>query len=208
MPAALCMSSCGKKSSSSQQSSKNATERYMEKTEKQRLMLLGDEAAKRAEELTAGCIFRNTDYDEMYSQYGITGKRPDREEDNYPFIVVKTTENEPTGNDEIIAWSEATADNELMYEKDVNELKTVVWCRYYTKTASYGGTEEKGTSEGVLIYYVDPKTGQILDKDEIKAGSLDLFAVGGIPHYKIDHVVLLVTITDHIAGKDSSSEDG
>ena len=195
----MCMTSCGKKDAPSKAAPVSTEQKN---TDKKYEMLLSEEASIKADEVTAHCIFRNTDYDSISEQYGITGKRPASEEEYYPFIVIKTKADKPEDKEEIIAWSGADSTNELMSEKDADELKTVIWCKYYTKTASYSGTEEKGTSEGVIMYYVDSETGQILESDEMKPRSLDLHAVGKVPNYKINHVMLMAHILDHIEGKD------
>ncbi len=111
-------------------------------------------------------------------------------ETSHPWIAVRQDKDkrEKTGYAQtLFGWSEAGKKRDSgPTAEDVKEIKTIVFCRYYVKEATYigGGRGGTGTSEGVYFFYVNAATGDVYDQDEIKAKPFPKNTTA-TPHYKI-----------------------
>ena len=111
-------------------------------------------------------------------------------ETSHPWIAVRQDKDkrEKTGYAHtLFGWSEAGKKRDSgPTAEDVKEIKTIVFCRYYVKEATYigGGRGGTGTSEGVYFFYVNAATGDVYDQDEIKAKPFPKNTTA-TPHYKI-----------------------
>ena len=80
-------------------------------------------------------------------------------------------------------------------KKDLSDIKTVVFCRYYTKTAGYGSSPSQnrasstGTSEFVSISYVDAKSHKQYYWESF--GKELPGSTSKTPHYKVSRNKLL-----------------
>lgn len=115
--------------------------------------------------------------------------RPEKPE---PYLVVKIGrfDTNDTNGWKVLAWSGKNKDS-------LDEAKTVVFCQYTEKTASYGraGTNSSsstGTSEFVNISYVNAETGECFFWESF--GKELPNRVSTAPHYKVSDNKLLAHI--------------